>query len=350
MNETSTFQKTSKHNNTQKYSSSREIYPQRPRQYNASEFDSTFRPVSPEPTPSTRADAQPAVAPSSPAPYHSEHSRRPGTLFSLAAPTPTYLWFNVAVPSRMQHDPVPLTSWSSGEERTSSPSMRHLGRMHTPNNTSVAFPIRRLPVDSDTSPPIFDIGFPPRQDHRSSFAVRHSHSIPSSHQETPLTSSTEHFVSSPVTARHARVQMLSSTPPNRAWESHAIEIGGTKYWKCTWFELESEGPCNFSGIKATVKRHVKAHLKIHTGETPYGCKYNCGKSFGDPAKRSKHYYYNDPKSECFGKPSKTRGRGRRTVHGKNQRRGASQTAVGTDGQQVTTRLEYSHEIEVQIGD
>ncbi|KAJ6519470.1 hypothetical protein C8R45DRAFT_22952 [Mycena sanguinolenta] len=45
------------------------------------------------------------------------------------------------------------------------------------------------------------------------------------------------------------------------------------------------------------KVHMQTHRHTHTGETPHRCKYNCGESFGDPAKRTRHY--KDRESSCF---------------------------------------------------
>lgn len=129
---------------------------------------------------------------------------------------------------------------------------------------------RASPASSTSSdhPPIFDIGLPPRQDHRSSFAAGPSHSMSgSSRRPSPSTASTAHSESdptSPVNSRHIHTQPPLTLEPNQNWENYAIQIrhpeGGAAY-QCTW--ITSEGPCHYWSKKQLVKRHVETtHLKF----------------------------------------------------------------------------------------
>ncbi|KAJ6519471.1 hypothetical protein C8R45DRAFT_23002 [Mycena sanguinolenta] len=55
--------------------------------------------------------------------------------------------------------------------------------------------------------------------------------------------------------------------------------------------------CDICSKSFSQKVNMQTHRHTHTGETPHRCKYNCGESFGDPAKRTRHY--KDPQSSCF---------------------------------------------------
>ncbi|KAF7352799.1 Zinc finger protein GLIS2 [Mycena venus] len=174
------------------------------------------------------------------------------------------------------------------------------------------------PSISSDLPPTFDIGFPPRQDHRSSFVVGPSHSIAGSRRPSPSTASSVYSGGDPTslaTTRHIPVQMPSPPTSNQNWEDYALQIkhpeGGVAY-KCTW--TTSEGTCHYWSKKQLVKRHVETtHLKFrpfvcdicskafpqktsleihrhgHTGDKPHVCKYDCGKTFKDPARRHRHH-------------------------------------------------------------
>ncbi|EGN93052.1 hypothetical protein SERLA73DRAFT_190204 [Serpula lacrymans var. lacrymans S7.3] len=103
------------------------------------------------------------------------------------------------------------------------------------------------------------------------------------------------------------------------WEQYAHQTlsfnGSGRKWLCTWVVTDSGRPvtCNYTSKKQLVKRHVETtHLKYkpyvcsvcakgfpqktsldthmhgHTGSTPHECRYGCGMSFKDPARRHRH--------------------------------------------------------------
>jgi hypothetical protein len=125
------------------------------------------------------------------------------------------------------------------------------------------------PSISSDLPPIFDIGLPPRQDHRSSFA---SHSTFQSRRPSPSTASAAHSAvhsendsASPVHTRHIHAQMASPHGPSQDWEAHVVKItnpeDGSAAYQCTW--TTSEKTCHYWSKKQLVKRHVETtHLKF----------------------------------------------------------------------------------------
>ncbi|KAJ7047385.1 hypothetical protein C8F04DRAFT_1058627 [Mycena alexandri] len=182
-----------------------------------------------------------------------------------------------------------------------------ISRLNTPPiNRSVNIPDSRRrasPASSTSSEhPIFDIGLPPRQDHRSGY----SSSV--SRRTSP---STVHSGSDPTSPGNNK-----PPAPNRNWEDHAIQVrtpeGGVAY-RCTWI-TDTGAQCPYETKKQLVKRHVETtHLKMkpyvcdicqkgfpqktgleihhngHTGDKPHKCNYNCGKTFKDPARRHRHH-------------------------------------------------------------
>ncbi|KAJ6599079.1 hypothetical protein DFH09DRAFT_1356209, partial [Mycena vulgaris] len=288
----------------------------------------------------------------------------PPTLSVFNAPTATFLWPNFQASSQMKHGPIlyakyhdkSSSSSSSDSEdsqlgsedlrRMSSPSSNDRGTIHTPNGPSrpldeppFAFsrheasveiqpsktsPVNRLVeplksvyiLDSErrTSPEsshgseyasgLFDIGFPPRQDHRTSFAVAPSASVLGSRRPSPSAASSVNSGSdqtSPSDNRSTPNQLPFPPTLNRNWENYAVQIrnpeGGMAY-QCTWSTLD--GPCHYWSKKQLVKRHVETtHLKFkpfvcdicskafpqktsleihrhgHTGDTPHQCIYSC---------------------------------------------------------------------------
>lgn len=125
------------------------------------------------------------------------------------------------------------------------------------------------PSISSDLPPIFDIGLPPRQDHRSSFA---SYSTSQSRRPSPSTASTAHsavhsenYPASPVDTRHIYAQMASPHGPSQDWEAHVVKItnpeDGSAAYQCTW--TTPEKACHYWSKKQLVKRHVETtHLKF----------------------------------------------------------------------------------------
>ncbi|KAJ7700079.1 hypothetical protein B0H17DRAFT_277884 [Mycena rosella] len=301
------------------------------------------------------------------APRPAERFPPPPTLSVFNAPTATFLWPNFQASSQMKHGPIlyaryhdmPSPSSCSDSEDSQlesedlhSPSSSDRGTVHTPREhpshtfdelpsafrrreSSVELQSRRLntpPVNrnvsildserhaspessncSEYATGKFDIGFPPRQDHRTSFAVVPS--VGSHHPSLSAASSVESDQMSPLNSRPTPTQLPSAPVPNQNWENHAIQIrnpeGGIAY-KCTW--STPEGPCHYWSKKQLVKRHVETtHLKFkpfvcdicskafpqktsleihrhgHTGDTPHQCIYKCGKSFKDPARRHRHH-------------------------------------------------------------
>ncbi|KAI6164852.1 hypothetical protein EDD17DRAFT_1558363 [Pisolithus thermaeus] len=104
-----------------------------------------------------------------------------------------------------------------------------------------------------------------------------------------------------------------------AWEKYAKPTlsadGTTRRWQCTWTtsELGRVTDCQYTSKKQLVKRHVETthlrfkpfvcevckkgfpqktsldtHMHGHTGSTPHACRYECGMSFKDPARRHRH--------------------------------------------------------------
>lgn len=104
-----------------------------------------------------------------------------------------------------------------------------------------------------------------------------------------------------------------------AWEKYAKPTlssdGTTRRWQCTWStsELGRVIDCQYTSKKQLVKRHVETthlrfkpfvcevckkgfpqktsldtHMHGHTGSTPHACRYECGMSFKDPARRHRH--------------------------------------------------------------
>ncbi|KAJ7129691.1 hypothetical protein C8R44DRAFT_777410 [Mycena epipterygia] len=298
----------------------------------------------------------------------------PPSLSVFNAPTATFFWPNFRASSQMKHGPVlyaryhDMSSASSSSDsedsqfgsedirRVSSPPPSCRGRpgpdeVYTPTlkerppgtyrkreppveiQRSNPFPVNRsiyvLGSERPTSPEssnaseyasgIFDIGLPPRQDHRSSFAVGPSVSALGSRRPSPSTTTStvysESDQMSPTLSHPVPGQLLAAHTPIQNWETYAIQIrnpeGGIAY-QCTW--STPDGPCHYWSKKQLVKRHVETtHLKFkpfvcdicskafpqktsldihrhgHTGDTPHQCIYSCGKSFKDPARRHRHH-------------------------------------------------------------
>ncbi|KII94678.1 hypothetical protein PLICRDRAFT_47704 [Plicaturopsis crispa FD-325 SS-3] len=109
---------------------------------------------------------------------------------------------------------------------------------------------------------------------------------------------------------------FKTTP--ETWEQHARQgrdADGSVMYYCTWVgeEIGISTTCQYHAKKQLMKRHIENHhLKIkpykcetcgksfpqktsltthmsgHTGSTPHACRYDCGLSFKDPARRHRH--------------------------------------------------------------
>ncbi|KAF8195907.1 hypothetical protein K438DRAFT_1826720 [Mycena galopus ATCC 62051] len=217
--------------------------------------------------------------------------------------------------SRYHEGYTPTNTFHAWDERTHTrESSVELPRV---NSTSVNRRSRAPtpPISSDLHP-IFDIGLPPRQDNRSSIA---SHSNSPSRRPSPSTASTVHSANDPMSPVHNATQLPSAPAPNQEWLEYAVQIrnpaGPGILYQCGWSTPNRPNAvCHYTAKKQLVKRHVETtHLKIkpyvcttcgkafpqktsldihrtmHTGEAPHKCKFECGKSFRDPARRHRHY-------------------------------------------------------------
>ncbi|KAJ7433832.1 hypothetical protein B0H11DRAFT_748844 [Mycena galericulata] len=228
---------------------------------------------------------------------------------------------------RPWEDP-PHASPPSFSQRKSSVEIQHFissrelhdRSLHILNSELQASP--ESTTSSEHASPIqYDIGLPPRQDHRSSFAVGPSRGVsaPVSRRASPSTALTVHSDSnqlSPLDSHPAPSQPLPPTPiPN--WEDYAVQTRNSEsvvLWQCRWCPPDSEDICLYTAKKQLVKRHIETtHLKFkpyicdictkafpqktsleihrhgHTGEQPHVCQFHCGKSFKDPARRHRHH-------------------------------------------------------------
>ncbi|TDL29880.1 hypothetical protein BD410DRAFT_834117 [Rickenella mellea] len=101
------------------------------------------------------------------------------------------------------------------------------------------------------------------------------------------------------------------------WKTHAVTLPGPQdvtVFKCTWASADGQC-CGYTAKRHLVKRHIETrhlqikdhicpvpscgkafpqrnslqiHLNRHTGNKPHACRYDCGMSFNDPARRHKH--------------------------------------------------------------
>ncbi|KLO07538.1 hypothetical protein SCHPADRAFT_945187 [Schizopora paradoxa] len=120
------------------------------------------------------------------------------------------------------------------------------------------------------------------------------------------------------------LQAESSLPPppprnKNAWKDHAVLVKGAQdqtEFRCVWHGGESGKDtdiCGYTAKRHLVKRHIETrhlqfkdhkceycgkafpqrvslmiHVNRHTGEKPHKCRYDCDKTFSDPARRHKH--------------------------------------------------------------
>ncbi|EPQ59229.1 hypothetical protein GLOTRDRAFT_125538 [Gloeophyllum trabeum ATCC 11539] len=105
---------------------------------------------------------------------------------------------------------------------------------------------------------------------------------------------------------------VSEYDPNR-WQEYARPEG--QQFRCTWVTIQEgvEATCTYVSRKHLVKRHIQTtHMKIkkwkcnwcgkafpqkgsldnhihtHTGAKPHACRFGCGETFNDPARRHRH--------------------------------------------------------------
>ncbi|KAJ7781252.1 hypothetical protein B0H16DRAFT_1497640 [Mycena metata] len=227
------------------------------------------------------------------------------------SPSSSYRGRNERTPTREEFRPFqePPTITYKRE-----PSVENSRLSTPPINRSVNVPDyrrRTSPASSTSSDhPIFDIGLPPRQDHRS--GASYSPSV--SRRTSPSTASTVHSESDLKSSGNN--SQTNPQAPNRNWEDHAVQVrtpeGGVVY-RCTWI-THTGAQCTYETKKQLVKRHVETtHLKLkpyvcnicqkgfpqktgleihhngHTGDQPHKCNYDCGKTFKDPARRHRHH-------------------------------------------------------------
>ncbi|KAJ7179144.1 hypothetical protein C8R46DRAFT_626695 [Mycena filopes] len=238
------------------------------------------------------------------------------------APTATFYWHNLVASSQMRHDPVLYATYhnrpslsadlvsdsdsedsSEDERRTPSSSTYRrrdertalvaggfesfrdsvvhkrepsvdISQPSSQRAISAVNPRRRTSPASSTSSdhPIFDIGLPPRQDHRS------GPTYSSSSRTSPSTTSTARSEGAPTSPGSSQQVATGLPAPNRNWENHAIPLGnkeGPAQFQCTWILLATGQPCPYFAKKQLVKRHVQTtHLKMK----PYICDV-CEKGF-----------------------------------------------------------------------
>ncbi|KAJ7275398.1 hypothetical protein B0H12DRAFT_1066263 [Mycena haematopus] len=250
------------------------------RSSDSSDSDFVLRPVSPEPSPAAdasrptaRSTTMPGVPPS----------------FPVNAPTAAYFSPNAGPSSRMQNVPPlnpDMSSSSSDSEDedhssrdASSSSSRYFGRddQYTRNrNTFHTLPPREPSVEI----PILDI-------------------------RAPALSASSGFPQMPSAARSqswaAPAVLPESGEPRHVQDAHL----GFKRFVCdicykTFAQVAILLFFNLILITSTFhdqKVNMQTHRHTHTGETPHHCRYNCGESFGDPAKRTRHY--KDTQSNCY---------------------------------------------------
>ncbi|KAJ7771348.1 hypothetical protein DFH07DRAFT_226675 [Mycena maculata] len=331
------------------------------------------------------ADSSSTSSPSRPRARPDDRFPAPPSLSVFNAPTATYMWPHFQASSQMKHSPVlyaiphsdrrmspssgsdsepedsefgsyslhrvlppssrfrqpeemhahkrsPFRAWEDPHPRPPSipkrePSTEIQRFIPSPVNSVHVLDsdLRASPESSSSSEhasPIYDIGLPPRQDHRSSFAIAPSRGVsvsaPGSRRPSPSTASSTHSESNqmfPSNSRPVPSQPPAVPTPHQNWEDHAVQIrnpeGGVAF-QCTW--STPDGPCHYWSKKQLVKRHVETtHLKFkpfvcdicnkafpqktsleihrhgHTGEQPHLCNFSCGQSFKDPARRHRHH-------------------------------------------------------------
>ncbi|KAF7355306.1 Zinc finger protein GLIS2 [Mycena sanguinolenta] len=324
-----------KHNDIRQSFPLHDVHSRRSRpKYRGYSPDFALRPISPEPSVYARAHT---TADTSGCAVRSANTRDPHPSGdSCYPPRPT--GFPAPPSLSMKHDPVLFVvnrSMSPCSEDGGLGSREYQRRIlpgslpHT-REPPVEVPLSPSPVNRDSStppgvasilsdlPPVFDIGLPPRQDHRSS--VRHS-KLPSRQSATPPVHC-ENDSKAFVNTRRISTESPSPSESESNWTDYAFEIGkgpegpGMLY-QCTYPVRQPDGsnaPCHYNGRKQLVKRHVEGrHLQIklfgcgicdktfaqkiamqvhqatHTGDKPWACEKGCDLAFSDPARRHKHY-------------------------------------------------------------
>ncbi|TFK55693.1 hypothetical protein OE88DRAFT_649357 [Heliocybe sulcata] len=105
----------------------------------------------------------------------------------------------------------------------------------------------------------------------------------------------------------------SEYDPDR-WHEYTVFDTEANQFRCTWVNYEGiPASCTYTSRKHLVKRHIQTHhMKIkkwkceycgkafpqkgsldnhrhtHTGAKPHACRFGCGESFNDPARRHRH--------------------------------------------------------------
>ncbi|KAH7929435.1 hypothetical protein BV22DRAFT_1125705 [Leucogyrophana mollusca] len=160
---------------------------------------------------------------------------------------------------------------------------------------------------------------PPRESPQSSseHGRQPSPSVPYTyrHESSPSTSD----ASDPSSSVPPTIHRASPKGDPEEWEQYARPTtspdGTSRKWLCTWVTVDSDKRinCCYMSKKQLVKRHVETthlrykpfvcevcgkgfpqktsldtHMHGHTGSTPHECRYGCGMSFKDPARRHRH--------------------------------------------------------------
>ncbi|KIM53807.1 hypothetical protein SCLCIDRAFT_410861 [Scleroderma citrinum Foug A] len=270
----------------------------------------------------------------------------PVSLSVFNSPTATYMWPSFQAASQMKHPPVIYVNYDH-KEPTRSASVSSVSSLHNspiiPSPTAVhadrlvtnMLPRKRRSSSPDERPtPTFRTLVEPLRHVVLADRDASQVSSPRLRQTDSASQFSRDQPSSAVMARHVSSNSASSEDEHKAprddspqvseadgeaWERYAkptlSEDGATRRWQCTWTTTESgkTTDCKYTSKKQLVKRHVETthlrfkpfvcevckkgfpqktsldtHMHGHTGSTPHACRYQCGMSFKDPARRHRH--------------------------------------------------------------